>query len=214
MGWPNPIFLLIFLYFALGPKNGSLPGRRGCNYRQRSVLTKLGFLCVHCLSGWSPLDDPIRANRFADSRESPDSRESFQGSRTEPLFFANRASGAKNLRITMFEAICANRFERYESYCRFFSANRFARIDSRESPRFALRTAGPSKVKTFIPATEPLDPRRVSEEFQKGSLKGSLKGFRRGQSRTLQNPSNAFKNPSKTLQEGVDIDGALGFPGL
>ena len=28
----------------------------------------------------------MRANRFADSREWPDSRESFQGSRTEPLF--------------------------------------------------------------------------------------------------------------------------------
>ena len=30
------------------------------------------------------LDGLIRANRFADSRESPDSRESFQGSRIEP----------------------------------------------------------------------------------------------------------------------------------
>ena len=25
---------------------------------------------------------------------------------------------------------------------------------------------------------------------------------------------NAFKNPSKTFQEGVEIDDALGFPGL
>ena len=38
------------------------------------------------------------APRWPDSRESirsepPDSRESFQGSRTKPLFFANRASG-------------------------------------------------------------------------------------------------------------------------
>ena len=70
-------------------------------------------------------------------------------------------------------------------------------------------------LKTFIPATEPPDPRRVSEGFQKGSLKGSLKGFKRvfeGVSRrTLQNP---FKNPSKTLQEGVEIDDALGFPRL
>ena len=31
LGWPNPIFLLFFLYFALGPKKCSLPGRRGCN---------------------------------------------------------------------------------------------------------------------------------------------------------------------------------------
>ena len=30
-----------------------------------------------------------------------------------------------------------------------------------------------------FPATEPQDPRRISEGFQKGSLKGSLKGFRR-----------------------------------
>ena len=36
------------------------------------------------------LDGPIRANRFADSRESPDSGESFQGSRTEPLFYESR----------------------------------------------------------------------------------------------------------------------------
>ena len=34
-------------------------------------------------------------------------------------------------------------------------------------------------VKTFIsfPATEPPDPRRVPEGFEKGFLKGSLKGF-------------------------------------
>ena len=50
-----------------------------------------------------------------------------------------------------------------------------------------------------FPATEPPDPRRVSEGFQKGFLKGSLKGFRRvlegfqkgfrrGQLRTLLTP--------------------------
>ena len=43
--------------------------------------------------GGSGLDDPIRANRFDNSRESPDSRESLEGSRAEPPFFANRASG-------------------------------------------------------------------------------------------------------------------------
>ena len=43
------------------------------------------------------LDGPIRTNRFADSRESPDSRESFQGSRTEPpVFCESRLGGAKN----------------------------------------------------------------------------------------------------------------------
>ena len=35
----------------------------------------------------SPLDGPIRANRFADSRESPDSRDSREGSRANPLFY-------------------------------------------------------------------------------------------------------------------------------
>ena len=39
------------------------------------------------------LDGPIRANRFADSRESPDSRESFQGSQTEPLLLRIALSG-------------------------------------------------------------------------------------------------------------------------
>ena len=44
-----------------------------------------------------------------------------------------------------------------------------------------------------------------------GVSEGFLKAFRRGQPRTLQNP---FKTPSRTLQEGVEIDDALGFPGL
>ena len=48
--------------------------------------------CI-ALSLMGKLDGPSRANRFADSRESSDSRESFQVSRTEPFFFANRASG-------------------------------------------------------------------------------------------------------------------------
>ena len=42
------------------------------------------------------LDGPIRANRFAESRGSPDSRESFQGSQTEPLFCESRFAGPKN----------------------------------------------------------------------------------------------------------------------
>ena len=50
------------------------------------------------------------------------------------------------------------------------------------------------------------------------SLKGSLKRFRRvleGVSRrTLRNTRDAYKNLSKTLQEGVEIDDALGFLGL
>ena len=58
------------------------------------------------------LDGPIRANRFADSRESPDSRESFQGSQfeTEPLFSESRFRGG-GLKIAnrRFKAIRANR---------------------------------------------------------------------------------------------------------
>ena len=52
---------------------------------------------------------PIHANRFADSRESLDSRESFQGSRTEPLFCESRCGGG-GLKIAnrRFEAIRAN----------------------------------------------------------------------------------------------------------
>ena len=54
------------------------------------------------------LDGPIRANRFADSHESPGSRESFQGSRTEPLFSESRFGGPK-IANRRFEAIRANR---------------------------------------------------------------------------------------------------------
>ena len=85
----------------------------------------------------SNLDGPIRANQFADSRESPDSRESFQGSRTEPLF-ANRASGGRGgggLKIAI-RANCSHVMK---------VGVFFLRTDSRESPRFALRIAGPSK---------------------------------------------------------------------
>ena len=64
------------------------------------------------------------------------------------------------------------------------------------------------KVKTFIPATEPPCFRKVSEGFLKGFLKGSLKGFRRVLEGVSQGP---FKAP---FQEGVEIDDALGFPGL
>ena len=66
------------------------------------------------------------------------------------------------------------------------------------------------EVSCRIFSDKPPDPRRVTEGFQKGSLKGfrNLEGV---SWRTLQ---NAFKNPSKPLQEGVEIDDAFGFPGL
>ena len=64
--------------------------------------------------------------------------------------------------------------------------------------------------------------RRVSKGFQKGSLKGSLNGSLKGLEGFLkgsaegpfQKTQNAFKNPPKTLPEGIEIDDALGFPGL
>ena len=71
------------------------------------------------------LDGPIRANRFADSRESPDSRESFQGSRTEPLFGKSRFGALK---------IANRRFEARESLARY-EYRGFLRIDSCESIR-------------------------------------------------------------------------------
>ena len=73
------------------------------------------------------LDGPIRVNRFADSRESPDSRESFQGSRTEPLLCESRFGGLKmaNRRL---EAIRANRSN-------VMKIEVFLRIDSCESIR-------------------------------------------------------------------------------
>ena len=76
--------------------------------------------------------------------------------RTEPLFCeSSRGLKIANLR---FESIRANRSHVYEN--QGFSANRLARINSRESPRFALRIAGPSirtpphppNKKTKIPA--------------------------------------------------------------
>ena len=87
------------------------------------------------------LDGPIRANRFADSRESLDSRESFQGSRTEHIFLRIALRGA-NIANHRFEAIRANR-SHVMKIGHGFSANLFVRIDLRESPRFALRIAGP-----------------------------------------------------------------------
>ena len=75
------------------------------------------------------LDGPIRANRFADSRESPDSCESFQGSQTEPHLLRIAFPGG-GLRIAnrynrRFEVIRANRPDMMKVWV-------FLRIDSRE----------------------------------------------------------------------------------
>ena len=56
---------------------------------------------------------------------------------------------------------------------------------------------------------------RIPEGFLKGSLKESLTGPCTCQPKDPSKPlQNAFKNPSKTFQEGVEIDDVLGFPGL
>ena len=65
------------------------------------------------------LDGPIRANRFADSRGSPDSRQSCQGSRTEALFFCESRFGGLRIANRRFEAIRATR-----SHVMIFFANR------------------------------------------------------------------------------------------
>ena len=78
------------------------------------------------------LDGPIRANRFADSRESPDSRESFQDSRTEPFFCESRfggGGGGPKTTNRRFEAIRANCSRVMKIVVFFF----FLRINSRES---------------------------------------------------------------------------------
>ena len=71
---------------------------------------------------------PIRANRFADSRASLDSRDSFQGSRTEPRFCESRFGGAK-VANRRFQAIRANRSHVMKTGFYLF----FLRIGSRES---------------------------------------------------------------------------------
>ena len=100
------------------------------------------------------LDGPICANRFADSGESLDSDESFQGSRTEPLF-ANRTSGCKTLQVAGLR--------RFARIIRTLWNRVFLRIDSRELPWFALWIAGPSEVEAFCCVKRtPSSPRRLN----------------------------------------------------
>ena len=85
------------------------------------------------------LDGPSRANRFTDSGEWPDSRDSFQGSWTEPVVCKSRF-GALKISNRRFEAICACRsnienkvfclrIESHESIC----ANPPIRVVSRRA---------------------------------------------------------------------------------
>ena len=90
------------------------------------------FFCSNQLllqAGGDGLDGPICANRFADSRGSPDFRESFQGSWIEPLFL--RITHFRVLKIAnhRFEAIRANRSHVTKTgffFCELIRANRFA----------------------------------------------------------------------------------------
>ena len=71
------------------------------------------------------LDGPIRANRFTDSRESPDCRESLN-----PLFCESRFGGLK-IANRRFEADSRESLQRYENrffFCESIRANRFTRI--------------------------------------------------------------------------------------
>ena len=99
----------------------------------RFIITVHGLHTFNCLGCYMwqhmtfrALDGAIRANRFADSRESPDSRESFQSSRTEPLFCESRFEGP-NIANRRLEAIYANRSHGMKIV--FFSADRLAWID-------------------------------------------------------------------------------------
>ena len=75
------------------------------------------------------LNGPIRANRLRAPKLNP--------------FFANRVSGRKKIANRRFEVIRANR----SNVMKVMKVGVFLRIDSCESPRFAVRIAGSSKVR-------------------------------------------------------------------
>ena len=81
------------------------------------------------MARFARLDSQIRANGLRVPELNP--------------FFCESSFGALKIVNRRFEAIRANRSNIMKIR---FSANRFARIDSRESPRSALRTAAPSKI--------------------------------------------------------------------
>ena len=81
------------------------PGGRSWNVL---IFEPLGLTTSWCedtcqkdssLKGCGGLDGPIRANQFADSHESPGSRELLEGSRTEPPFLRTAFRALKKLRI-------------------------------------------------------------------------------------------------------------------
>ena len=76
-------------------------------------------------------------------------------------FLANRAFGRGGKANRRFCGDSRESLARYED--RGFYANRFARIDSRESPRFALRIAGSSKLETMCSSC--LGPRAFLQSY-------------------------------------------------
>ena len=82
------------------------------------------------MARFARIDSQIRANRLILANR-------FRVPELNP-FFANRASGGLKIANRRFEAIRSNRSH-------VMKIGVFLRIDSRESPRFALRIAGPSE---------------------------------------------------------------------
>ena len=99
-----------------------------------------------------------------DWRESPDSRESFQGSRTEPLFLriALRGGGGRGLKVAnrKFEAIRAN-------CSHIMKTDVFLRIDSRESREPPCRESPGHLRSHMVPENVvlPRDPPGIPTEF-------------------------------------------------
>ena len=91
---------------------------------------------------------------------------------------------------TFSNAVALNAVEHRNAQMRAKSGN------ERKRARSQVRKT--RKVKTCIPATEPPDPRRVSEGVFEGVSEGFFKGFEGVSRRTLQNP---FKTPSRTLRK-------------
>ena len=111
----------------LGVLGGIVICIKGTSYDRKKRYIRALELDLEYVYAWN-LDGPIRADRFADSRESLDSRESFQGSRTEPLFCESRFGGQAIGANRRVEAIRANRLH-------VMKIGVLLRIDSCESIR-------------------------------------------------------------------------------
>ena len=90
------------------------------------------------MARFARIDSQIRANRLILANR-------FRVPELNPFFCELSGFGGLKIANRRFAAIRANRSHVMKIVFWGFSANRFERIDSRESPRFALRIAGPSK---------------------------------------------------------------------